>query len=75
LEPKVEGKSAKAIQAFNELVAADETVEKVMLTVRDGFILHPEKSKIRVLMRIKDGMDRIVGDGGQGRRRRSVRMG
>lgn len=36
LQPEVEGKSAKGIQAFNELVAEDEAVEKVMLTVRDG---------------------------------------
>jgi predicted O-methyltransferase YrrM len=37
------GKSARAIQAFNELVAADETVEKVMLTVRDGLFLIRKK--------------------------------
>ena len=43
LGPKVEGKSAKAIQAFNELVAADETVEKVMLTVRDGLMFIRKK--------------------------------
>jgi len=39
LQPAVEGKSAKAIQAFNEMVAADRTVEKVMLTVRDGLFV------------------------------------
>jgi predicted O-methyltransferase YrrM len=39
----VEGKSAKAIQAFNEMVAADQTVEKVMLTVRDGLFLIRKK--------------------------------
>ena len=43
LGPKVEGKSAKAIQAFNELVAADESVEKVMLTVRDGLMFIRKK--------------------------------
>ena len=43
LEAQVEGKSAKAIQAFNELVAADETVEKVMLTVRDGLFFIRKK--------------------------------
>jgi caffeoyl-CoA O-methyltransferase len=37
------GKSARAIQAFNELVAADETVEKVMLTVRDGLLFIRKK--------------------------------
>jgi len=40
---KVEGKSAKAIQAFNEMVAADETVEKVMLTVRYGLMFIRKK--------------------------------
>jgi hypothetical protein len=45
LQKEVEGKSAKAIQAFNELVAADETVEKVMLTIRDGLFVHPKKVK------------------------------
>jgi predicted O-methyltransferase YrrM len=39
LQPEVEGKSAKAIQAFNEMVAADKSVEKVMLTVRDGLFV------------------------------------
>jgi caffeoyl-CoA O-methyltransferase len=43
LGPKVEGKSAKAIQAFNEVVAADETVENVMLTVRDGLMFIRKK--------------------------------
>jgi caffeoyl-CoA O-methyltransferase len=43
LGPQVEGKSAKAIQAFNDLVAADQTVEKVMLTVRDGLFLIRKK--------------------------------
>jgi len=43
LQKEVEGKSAKAIQAFNELVAADETVEKVMLTIRDGLFFIRKK--------------------------------
>jgi caffeoyl-CoA O-methyltransferase len=43
LQPEVEGKSAKAIQAFNEMIAADKTVEKVMLTVRDGLFVIQKK--------------------------------
>ena len=43
LQPEVEGKSAKAIQAFNEMVAADKAVEKVMLTVRDGLFVIQKK--------------------------------
>jgi caffeoyl-CoA O-methyltransferase len=43
LQPEVEGKSAKAIQAFNEMVALDKSVEKVMLTVRDGLFLIQKK--------------------------------
>lgn len=43
LEAVVEGKSARAIQAFNEVVQADETVEKVMLTVRDGLFFIRKK--------------------------------
>jgi predicted O-methyltransferase YrrM len=43
LQKEVEGKSARAIQAFNELVAADETVEKVMLTIRDGLFFIRKK--------------------------------
>jgi len=43
LEPTVTGKNAMAIQAFNELVAADERVEKVMLTVRDGLFFIRKK--------------------------------
>jgi predicted O-methyltransferase YrrM len=39
LEPMISGKNAKAIQAFNEHVAADNRVEQVMLTVRDGLLL------------------------------------
>jgi len=43
LEAEIQGKSAKAIQAFNELVAADERVEKVILTVRDGLFFIRKK--------------------------------
>lgn len=38
-----QGKSAKAIQAFNEMVRADESVEKVILTVRDGLFFIRKK--------------------------------
>ncbi len=38
LEEKISGKNALAIHAFNEHVAADERVEQVMLTVRDGLM-------------------------------------
>ena len=36
LEETVAGKSAKAIQAFNEYILKDETTEKTILTIRDG---------------------------------------
>jgi predicted O-methyltransferase YrrM len=39
----VEGKSAKAIQAFNELVGADSSVDKVMVTLRDGLFFIRKK--------------------------------
>ncbi len=39
LEDPVRGKNAEAIQRFNEMVAADDRVEQVMLTVRDGLLL------------------------------------
>jgi caffeoyl-CoA O-methyltransferase len=39
LQETITGKSAKAIDAFNRYVAADETVEQVMLTVRDGLMV------------------------------------
>jgi predicted O-methyltransferase YrrM len=38
-----QGKSAKAIQAFNEMVGADERVEKVIVTVRDGLFFIRKK--------------------------------
>ena len=43
LEKTVKGKSAKAIQAFNDMVEADERVEKMMLTLRDGVFLIRKK--------------------------------
>ncbi|HWK04058.1 MAG TPA: O-methyltransferase [Puia sp.] len=43
LADEVTGKSAKAIQAFNELVSADDSVEKVLLTVRDGLLFIRKK--------------------------------
>ena len=39
LQENRKGKNAKAIQAFNEHVAADIRVEQVVLTVRDGLML------------------------------------
>lgn len=39
----IKGKNAKAIHAFNERVAADEEVEKVMITMRDGLFLIRKK--------------------------------
>lgn len=43
LDKKVKGKSAKAIQSFNEMVLADGRVEKMMLTLRDGVYLIRKK--------------------------------
>jgi caffeoyl-CoA O-methyltransferase len=42
-EKEVGGKSAKAIQAFNEFVEKDGSVEKLMLTVRDGLMFIRKK--------------------------------
>ena len=39
LEESIKGKSAKAIQAFNEHVLLDQKTEQVMLTIRDGLTL------------------------------------
>jgi caffeoyl-CoA O-methyltransferase len=39
LQQPIKGKNAIAIQAFNEYVKQDESVEKVMLSVRDGLLL------------------------------------
>jgi caffeoyl-CoA O-methyltransferase len=43
LEPEIRGKNALAIQAFNELVKGDDSVEKVMVTIRDGLLLIRKK--------------------------------
>lgn len=43
LKQPVTGKNAKAIQAFNTYVQQDESVEKVMLTIRDGLLLIRKK--------------------------------
>jgi predicted O-methyltransferase YrrM len=43
LEQSVKGKSAKAIQAFNEFVLSDSNTEQVMLTIRDGLTLIRKK--------------------------------
>jgi caffeoyl-CoA O-methyltransferase len=43
LENEVKGKSAKAIQAFNETVLSDIRVEKMMLILRDGVYLIRKK--------------------------------
>lgn len=43
LEATISGKNAKAIDAFNKHVAADERVEKVLLTLRDGLLMIKKK--------------------------------
>jgi predicted O-methyltransferase YrrM len=43
LHQPVSGKNAKAIQAFNEYVQQDDSVEKVLLTIRDGLLLIRKK--------------------------------
>jgi caffeoyl-CoA O-methyltransferase len=43
LQENITGKNAKAIHAFNEHVAADERVQHVMITVRDGLMLIQKK--------------------------------
>lgn len=43
LEEKVTGKSAVAIQAFNEHVKKDTSVETVLLTIRDGILIIVKK--------------------------------
>ena len=39
LEEEVKGKSAKGIQAFNDMIRQRNDVEKVVLTIRDGLFL------------------------------------
>jgi caffeoyl-CoA O-methyltransferase len=43
LEKEIKGKNPKAIHAFNEMVREDESVDKVMLTVRDGLFFIRKK--------------------------------
>ncbi len=43
VDEKVKGKNALAIQAFNEKVANDVTVEQVLITMRDGLMLIKKK--------------------------------
>lgn len=43
LDKEIKGKNAKAIHAFNELIKADDEVEKIMLTLRDGLFLIRKK--------------------------------
>lgn len=39
LKDNISGKNAKAIQNFNDFVRADERVEQIVLTIRDGLML------------------------------------
>jgi len=43
LEQPVTGKSAKAIQAFNDHVSNDKSVERLLLPLRDGLLLIQKK--------------------------------
>jgi len=43
LEEKIKGKNAIAIHAFNEMVAKDDSVETIFLTIRDGLLLVRKK--------------------------------
>jgi caffeoyl-CoA O-methyltransferase len=43
LEPVISDKNARAIQAFNDHVEKDETVERIMLTIRDGLMFIRKK--------------------------------
>jgi caffeoyl-CoA O-methyltransferase len=43
LQSPITGKNAKAVHAFNEHVLADDRVQRVMLTVRDGLMLLRKK--------------------------------
>jgi caffeoyl-CoA O-methyltransferase len=43
LQETVKGKNAIAIQAFNEYVRQDESVDKLMLTIRDGLLVIVKK--------------------------------
>jgi caffeoyl-CoA O-methyltransferase len=43
LEKPITGKNAKAIQAFNEYVQQDASVDRVLLTIRDGLLMIRKK--------------------------------
>lgn len=43
LAKEVRGKNAKAMDAFNKKIAADKSIEKVMLSVRDGLYIMLKK--------------------------------
>lgn len=43
VETPVKGKNALAIDAFNKYIAADDRVEQVMLTIRDGLTIIKKK--------------------------------
>ena len=43
LEKEIKTKNGKAIQAFNDYVQQDDSVEKVLLTIRDGLMLIRKK--------------------------------
>ena len=43
LEKEIKGKNGLAIHAFNRMVKEDDSVEKVLLTVRDGLLLIRKK--------------------------------
>ena len=44
LENELKGKSAKAIQSFNEYVARDARTEQIILSVRDGLMIIKKKN-------------------------------
>jgi predicted O-methyltransferase YrrM len=46
LEEPISDKNAKAIQAFNEYVEKDGSVEKLMLTIRDGLLFIRKKINV-----------------------------
>jgi predicted O-methyltransferase YrrM len=43
LEDQIKGENAQAIHAFNEFVSKDPSVEKLMLTIRDGLLIIRKK--------------------------------
>jgi len=43
LEKEIKGKNGLAIHSFNQMVKEDQSVEKVLLTVRDGLLLIRKK--------------------------------